>query len=306
MSRFLQTAKEQVEFYELSLSQIAEDEQPAAIRSFGQTLERLLGAVGQISTSDGGEFLRLIRPAKLADDTRRSIVQTVMARVAEGQTGFEQRSQRGGSHDMQHCSSFYYYVPDELWAVLADTSSQYEVVLGTVARLCERLGMMYLNETSYTHLASCLYMGARFVNVDALGPADRQFHWKIKEDLKLAIRSLRGRNRRLHWGKVSKYPATPAELKEQHPEIWNFAYGEPHGWKPPQASRAHLGPHWLTPNPNAREEFASGYGPRALLGAVSVTGSASWGPKCNGPFRGRPSARTPRWSRRSRAGSRPV
>ncbi|CAK0880079.1 unnamed protein product, partial [Prorocentrum cordatum] len=197
MSRFLQEARGRVEFHQASLPHFADSDKPDAILNFGQSLEALIGAVGQISTTEGADFMRLIGPIELSDDARRPVARA-------------------------ECNTFYNYLPSELWGALADQASQYSIVISTVARLRERLGMVHLNETSYTHIASCLYLGARFVNVDALSPTDRQCHWKIKEDLKTNVRALRGRQKRPHWGKVMACPNQMLELQQQNPEIWNL------------------------------------------------------------------------------------
>ena len=104
-----------------------------------------------------------------------------------------------------------------------DPKISYNSLLFEVKKLCWSLGLTNPNEKTWVSLATIILM----TKVDRSVWEKAMYNGKalrVVQDLKCKIRPCRTMAKCDHWGRIVLFPASPDELKLEHPDIFQMAY----------------------------------------------------------------------------------
>eukprot|EP00959_Pyramimonas_sp_CCMP1952_P134243 2808110-Pyramimonas_sp.AAC.1 len=96
------------------------------------------------------------------DQTVKSAIATIVnQKVSSGNNLFGRRRLPGQQHAAaaggsahQNCDTFYNFVPKQMWEMIQQPSVAYHLKVQSVARLMERLGLVYASEGACAHVAA--------------------------------------------------------------------------------------------------------------------------------------------------------
>ena len=162
----------------------------------------------------------------IPSELKIQVTRALNARVAED--GHSLGSDHGRhKQKTQDCNCIENLLWASTWEAIQDMSVPYQSVLLQLKRNAEAIGLVAPTEPTFVAFAVALLVGRMPKNNFRV---DIQQAWTLVQDMKDTLRPGKRAARQPHWGKILKYPNTIAELKADHPDVFEVAYppGNPH------------------------------------------------------------------------------
>ena len=98
-----------------------------------------------------------------------------------------------------------------------------DTVINAAGDLLSALGFVNLNEQSFVHIVAMLTLARHGKQNFRIQVSSC---WQLLYQLKLHVRSVRGRVRMPHYNVLNQLPHYPAEFQRAHPDVFANAYPE--------------------------------------------------------------------------------
>ena len=176
------------------------------------TLEQNIASCTGFTLPQATDLITALGQAAVPDSFKSDLCRAVQNKILGRDSQGMQR---------QQCTHLEAFIPQWLWDCFFDLK-QWEQHVASMGRHMERMGLSNANESTFqcaVALISMARMQAAMQNKVCAKTA-----YQMLQDLKKCVRTFTKKQRLPHYDKVKVYPATPAALKIQHPELYNIMY----------------------------------------------------------------------------------
>eukprot|EP00973_Karenia_brevis_P090180 12401338-Karenia_brevis.AAC.1 len=114
-------------------------------------------------------------------------------------------------------------MPKWLWTLMLDPATPDNVLISSVKKFLESIGLVYANEKTYQHIVSIMAL-CRLMQTSDNQAVDVRSCYHAMTTLRDNIRLFRRKVKLPHYGTILVYPSTIEEFKKAYPAIYNRAY----------------------------------------------------------------------------------